>query len=122
MGAPVVHFEVNGKDLKVLTEFYSKLFGWDVHEAMPGQYGLVHTNAEGKGIEGGIGAGSESPAPGVVFYMEVDDPQKSLEQAESLGGKIVMPVTEVRNMVTFALFEDPEGHVLGIVKAEEPGS
>lgn len=115
MGAPVVHFEVNGNDLKVLTEFYSNLFGWEVHEAMPGQYGLVHTNA-GRGIDGGIGAGSTSS---VIFYIEVDDPQAALEQAERLGGKIVRQVEEVPNMVTFGLFSDPEGHVLGVVKSEE---
>jgi predicted enzyme related to lactoylglutathione lyase len=28
-----------------------------------------------------------------------------------------MPVTEVPNMVTFALFADPEGHVLGVFKS-----
>ncbi len=117
MGAPVVHFEINGEDLKALTEFYSKLFGWAVHEVMP-TYGLVHTEAGGKGIDGGIGGGGGSPAPGVVFYVEVDDPQKYLEQVESLGGKVVTPVTEIPNMVTFAHFTDPEGHVLGIVKSE----
>ncbi len=119
MGAPVVHFEINGKDLKALSKYYSELFGWQVHEAMP-TYGLVHTEAGGKGIEGGIGGGGDSPAPGVVFYVEVDDPQKYLEQAESLGGKVVAPVTEIPDQVTFALFSDPEGHVIGIVKAEAP--
>jgi predicted enzyme related to lactoylglutathione lyase len=120
MGAPVVHFEVNGKDYKVLTEFYSKLFGWAVHEAMPGQYGLVHTEANGRGIDGGIGGGGQD-GPGVVFYVEVDDPQKALEQAEALGGKVVTPVTPME-MVTFAHFADPEGHVIGILKSGEQDS
>lgn len=48
MGAPVVHFEVNGKDLKALSKFYSQLFGWQVHEVMP-TYGLVHTEAGARG-------------------------------------------------------------------------
>ena len=29
-----------------------------------------------------------------------------------------MPVTEIPNMVTFALFADPEGHVVGVVKGQ----
>lgn len=116
MGAPVVHFEIHGKDMKALTEFYSKAFGWEIHEAMP-TYGLVHTQG-GKGIDGGIGDNTQWQGPATTFYMEVDDPQKTLEQIESLGGKVVMPVTELE-MVTFALFSDPEGHVLGIVKSEE---
>ena len=118
MGAPVVHFEINGKDLKALSTYYSQLFGWEVHEAAP-NYGLVHTEASGKGIEGGISGDSKNP--GVTIYAEVDDPQKYLEQAESLGGKVVMPVTDM-GMVTYALFTDPEGHLVGIVKAEETSS
>jgi len=115
MGAPVVHFEINGKDLKGLTGFYSQLFGWAVHEVMP-SYGLVHTEA-GKGIDGGIGQNVE--APGVIFYVEVDDPQEHLELAESLGGKTVMPVTEIPGQVTMAQFADPEGRIIGIVKSEQ---
>lgn len=29
-----------------------------------------------------------------------------------------MPVTEIPDMVTFALLADPEGHVVGVVKGE----
>jgi hypothetical protein len=118
MGAPVVHFEINGKDLKVLTKFYSDLFGWQVHEAMP-NYGLVHTEAGGKGIDGGLGG--EGTGQGTRIYAEVDDPQKYLEQAENLGGKVVMPVTEMGG-VTFGLFTDPEGHEVGVVKADQSSS
>ena len=105
MGAPVVHFEINGKDLKALSSYYSQLFGWQVHEAMP-TYGLVHTEAGGKGIEGGISG--ESKNPGVTIYAEVDDPQKYLEQAVSLGGKMVMPVTDM-GMVTASTCRSPTG-------------
>lgn len=52
MGAPVTHFEINGKDLKGLTKFCSELLGRTVHEAMP-TYGMVHTEG-GRGIDGGI--------------------------------------------------------------------
>ncbi len=35
---------------------------------------------------------------------------------DELGGSVVMPVTDLP-MVTIGLFADPEGHVVGIVKA-----
>ena len=41
-----------------------------------------------------------------------------LNKIESLGGKTLVPVTEIPGQVTFALFADPEGHVVGIVKSE----
>ena len=47
----------------------------------------------------------------------VDHTQAYLDKAVSLGGKVVMPVTEIPNMVTFAQFSDPEGHIIGITKA-----
>jgi len=34
-----------------------------------------------------------------------------------MGGKVVMPETEVPNMVTFALFQDTEGNTVGLVKS-----
>jgi len=38
-----------------------------------------------------------------------------LDKAEQLGGKTIMPVTELPQ-VTIALFADPEGHVVGLAK------
>lgn len=47
--------------------------------------------------------------------MDVDDPSALSGQAEQLGGKTVMPPTEVPGLnITFALFADPEGHVVGL--------
>ena len=36
MGAPVVWFEVAGRDLQALTRFYGELFGWKVDAAKSG--------------------------------------------------------------------------------------
>ncbi len=113
MGQPVVHFEIVGKDPKKLQEFYSGLFDWHIDANNPMNYGVVDTHGEG-GIGGGIG-----PAQGpnqVTFYVQVDDPQAYLNKIEGQGGKTVMPVTEIPDMVTFALFADPEGNVVGLVK------
>ncbi len=116
MGNPVVHFEILGKDSAKLGDFYGQLFGWGVNADNPMSYGMVDTGVEGA-IGGGIGQAQEGSGH-VTFYAEVDDPQTYLDRAEHLGGKTVMPVTEIPNMVTFALLADPEGHVVGIVKAE----
>src|SRR5688500_4575911 len=59
MGAPVVHFEIHGKDGPGLAQFYEQLFDWKVEGAqMPnGYYGMV-AGGEG-GIGGGIAANEE---------------------------------------------------------------
>ena len=61
---------------------------------------------------------SGGDAPAVTFYIQVDDPAAYLKKVQSLGGKVVQDVTVVPGMVTMAQFADPEGNVVGIVKAE----
>lgn len=112
MGKPVVHFEISGKDAKKLQEFYGSIFDWHIDANNPMNYGVVDTH--GGGINGGIAA-AQGPNQ-VTFYIEVDDPQAYLNRIESAGGKTLVPVTEIPNMVTFAQFADPEGNVVGLVK------
>jgi uncharacterized protein len=113
MGNPVTWFEVVGKDGAALQKFYSDAFGWQLEDFQG--YGMV-TNPE-RGIGGGIGTAQGGDGH-VTFYVETDDPQAALDKIEQLGGKTVVPVTEME-MVTFAQFADPEGHLVGIVKAQE---
>ncbi|MGZ4120279.1 MAG: VOC family protein [Actinomycetota bacterium] len=111
MGNPVAWFEINSKNSKALHGFYAKAFGWEIDDS--GGYGLVDTKADG--IGGGIGE-AEGPNQ-VTFYVAVPDLDSALKQIEQLGGKTVVPVTEVPNMVTFAQFADPEGNVVGLFKS-----
>lgn len=121
MPNPVVHFEILGKDSAQSQKWYGDLFGWNI-EAIPfpgapeGQtYGMVSAQ-EGKGIGGGVSASPDGQTM-VNIYVEVDDPQAYLNRVEQSGGKTVMPVTEIPNMVTFAMFADPDGNIVGLVKA-----
>jgi len=123
---PVLWFEVIGKDGKALRSFYSRLFGWQVQEADPASgfdYGMV--NPGNSGIGGGIGTSPDGSSGFATFYVEVDDLDSVLAKAEKLGGKTVMPATEIPGMnLKFAYLADPEGHVIGISKgmAQAPGS
>jgi hypothetical protein len=112
MPNPVTWFEVIGKDGTKLQQFYGKAFDWQMQVAPEMNYGMIGNG--GEGIDGGIGQGEKQ---GVTFYIEVDDPQAYLDKIESMGGKTVVPVTVIPDMVTFAQFADPEGNVVGLVKA-----
>jgi predicted enzyme related to lactoylglutathione lyase len=122
MGQPVVHFEVVGKDGEKLRSYYSELFGWKFSDPMgPTNYAVTprdgNTNADGVGIGGGVGTGPQGYGGHVTFYVEVDDVEASLRKAESLGGTRMMgPETMSDVGITIALFSDPEGHVIGLVK------
>jgi uncharacterized protein len=112
MGQPVVHFEVTGRDGAALQKFYGDLFDWKIEADNAMNYGIVQK--EGEGIGGGVGQTPEGEGH-VTFYVSVDDINATLEKAESMGGKTVMPRTAME-MVTFALLADPEGHVVGLVE------
>ena len=113
MPNPVVHWEILSEDPGKIQEFYANLFGWHVDTNNPMDYGMVDTHSEG-GINGGI-ARCEGPNR-VTIYVQVDDLQAYLDKAESLGGKTVMPPTEIPDTVTLALFTDPQGITVGLVK------
>ncbi|MGH8899898.1 MAG: VOC family protein [Egibacteraceae bacterium] len=114
MGRPVVHFEILGTDGEALQSFYRDLFDWNIDTNNPLNYGMVDTGAEG-GIGGGVSAGQDGT--GVRIYIAVDDPQAYLDRVEQMGGTVVIPVTEIPDTVTIALFADPQGNVIGLVKA-----
>ena len=121
MGQPVVHFEVIGKDAEKLRSYYSELFGWKIDASNPMGYGIVqregNVNADGVGIGGGIGVGPGGYDGHVTFYVEVADVEAALAKAESLGGSRTMGPEKPMDMVEIGLFTDPEGHVIGVVKA-----
>jgi predicted enzyme related to lactoylglutathione lyase len=122
MGQPVVHFEVMGKDGEKLRTYFSELFGWEFGDVMgPANYAVVqrdgNTNADGVGIGGGLGTAPEGYDGHVTFYVEVPDVEAALAKAESLGGTRMMGPDKVPGAdIEIALFTDPEGHVIGLVK------
>jgi predicted enzyme related to lactoylglutathione lyase len=120
MGQPVVHFEIVGKDADKLKSYYSDLFGWEFDSDNPMNYGVVqrdgNTNADGVGIGGGVGTGPEGYPGHVTFYIEVPDVEAALAKAESLGGSRMMGPDKVMEGLEIGLFNDPEGHVIGLVK------
>lgn len=121
MPNPIVHFEIMGKDGKKLQKFYAQLFGWTIDSNNPMNYGLTKTKVGETGIDGGIGQVDQNmPHPYITCYAAVKDIKASLDTVVQLGGQIVIPETVIPNMVTFAMFKDPEGNMFGIVKDVPP--
>jgi len=116
MANPVTWFEIIGTDALTLQKFYADVFGWKLSPPVKemGNYSMLGDT--GKGIRGGIGEGGGGPSR-VTIYIEVDDPQAYLAEVEKAGGKTIMPMTEVTPGTTIAMFTDPEGHTVGLLKA-----
>ena len=117
MKHPVVWFEVMGQDAGQLQSFYSKLFDWRIDTSNSMGYGMVEAAAE-RGIPGGVGQLAERPWPKVTFYVSTSDIEASLSKATGLGGKVLMPRTELPGGTILGMFTDPEGNAIGVVEDE----
>lgn len=120
MGNPVVHFELIGSDGEKLKSYYSEMFGWEIKSDNPMNYGIIeredNLSPEGIGIGGGI-MGMESVPGYLTIYVAVDDCEAALAKAEELGGKRIMGPDEVPGQgIKIGQFEDPEGHMVGVLE------
>lgn len=122
MGRPVVHFELWSKNPEGLSNFYAKVFDWNIRHVPELSYHLVDTNAGGQGIGGGIFTPKEGPWPGnLAFYIDVDDLEAYNAKVRECGGTVIVERQDVPGVGSFSLFADPDGRVLGCWKQDKGG-
>ena len=114
MGNPFVHVELMSTNVGKARTFYGKLFDWKL-EDMPMPNGTYTMIGVGEGTGGGM---MENPMPGApsswLAYVAVDDLKKAIDKAKTLGGKVMKDVTEVKDMGSFAIINDPTGAMFGL--------
>jgi predicted enzyme related to lactoylglutathione lyase len=112
MGNPIVHFEIRSADPDAARAFYAELFGWTYPPGgFPG-YTYVDSGVPSGTIPGGISP-LQGGQPMVTVFAGVANVQEALDRAVALGGTIVQPPQSVPG-VTFGLFKDPQGFVVGV--------
>ena len=98
----VIHFEIPADDVKKLSAFYSKLFGWKIVK-MPGptEYlGIQTVSVDEKGmlLRNGVNSGimkRQNPEHKPVNYIAVESVDEYVKNIEELGGRVVAPKMEV---------------------------
>ena len=113
MGQPVVHFEIGCRNSQKTQEFFSKLFDWKIEEMGPAA--MIATGATA-GIQGHISSLGHEPHNYVTVYVQVDNLEAYLDKAGKLGGKTLVPPTDVPGMGAFAWMSDIDGNVIGLWK------
>jgi uncharacterized protein len=114
MANPVVHWEIGGRDLDTLAAFYRDVFGWEATTFDP-DYRLVNLD---EGIGGGLMRCRDDMPVYVTIYVDVDDLAATLKQVTELGGTQLLAPTPIPGVGAFALFQDPEGNTIGIMRPD----
>ncbi len=65
-------------------------------------------------IVGGSSAPIQYKPDSLLVYVSTDDIDATLAKVESLGGKTVLPKTEIPQMGWWAVFADPTGNRIGL--------
>jgi predicted enzyme related to lactoylglutathione lyase len=126
MANPFVHVELNTADVDKAKKFYGQLFDWkleDVPMGAGGPPGLVASEGKYTMIQPGHGTGGgmvKQAVPGApsswLAYVEVNDVAAATQKAKSLGGRVMLDVTEVPGAGWMSVIVDPTGAALGLWK------
>lgn len=93
-------------------EFYSQLFGWQTHDMDMGECVYTIFKSADKDIGGmmQIPKGKEKDIPPHwMSYIQVEDLDGSVKQAEKLGASITVAAMDVGDFGRFAVLKDPTG-------------
>lgn len=109
--------ELATPDVEGAKKFYTTLLGWTTEPApVEGMsYTLVKVGENRvAGIMSNQCQGGEiKPQWGV--YITVDDVDATARKAAELGGKVLMPPTDIPNVGRFAALMDPQGVMFSVI-------
>lgn len=111
MPGEIVHIEFKSVNFTRTAEFYSRLFDWQTEQNGNGSYMKLNG---GSGASGGWVRADLVQSPGPVAYLTVDDLEKTLDEIEAAGGRILVRSQAFAGGGEVALFADPDGNVLGL--------
>lgn len=102
-------------DVEGSRRFYSRLFGWEAHEADPTHGGYFMFTRQGAPIAGAMGSMGDLEANDTWKpYFCTDDMTASLERVAVAGGQVLVPAMPVDELGVQAVVQDPTGAVAGL--------
>jgi uncharacterized protein len=107
----ICYIEMPATDIARSSEFYKRVFGWNIWKRGDGSVAFDDTTGE---VSGTWVVGRRPAAtPGLLFYVMVDSVTATLDVIVANKGQIVQPVGADAPEIT-ARFRDPAGNVIGL--------
>lgn len=110
--------EVMTREPKRNRAFYAGLFGWRT-EDYPGMENYTVFQVDGMAHAGMMAMDGPEFAhvpPHWAVYFRAKDADAFVAKAQSLGGTVIVPVTNVPNVGRFAVLQDPQGAYFSILQ------
>lgn len=127
MSSPVVHFEMPAKDKKRVSDFYSKVFGWQMQQMGQemGNYVLAQTTkTDEQGMvktPGNINGGffdykDEEGFQYPHLVIQVEDLAKSIQDVKDARGQVLGEPIDIPGIGKYISFKDSEGNLVGMLQ------
>jgi predicted enzyme related to lactoylglutathione lyase len=112
----ICYIEMPATDIARSSDFYQRVFGWNVRTRGNGSVAFDDTvgQVSGSWVKGR----PPSTTPGLMLYIMVDSVAATIETIAASGGEIVQPIGADAPEIT-ARFRDPGGNVIGLY--QQPG-
>ncbi len=114
----VYNFQIIAQYPDATARFYSSVFGWTIDAANPMGYRRILTGPEG--IDGGIWPAPPQAPNFAQLFISVEDVAATIQAAEALGARVIIPPTRLPEGDEMAILHDPHGMSFGICRRAAP--
>ena len=113
-----VWYDLMTTDIDKAKAFYSKLFGWNVKEVdmgPMGTYPMIHAGEQGIGGMMRLPPGAGAPSHW-IGYATSGDVDAAAATVQELGGRVMVPPTDIPGVGRFTVIADPQGALVAPFK------
>jgi predicted enzyme related to lactoylglutathione lyase len=105
-------------DVSAAGDFYSKLLGWATQEMdmSSGKYTMFMNGEKPAGGMMAIAPEMGPIPPNWLVYFAVADCDDTVQKTTVLGGKTLVPPTDIPDVGRFACLQDPQGAVFNVIQ------
>jgi len=107
----ICYIEFPATDIQRSSDFYKKVFGWNLRTRGGGAVAFDDSAGEVSGTW--VVGRPPSIQPGLLFYIMVDSVAEAVKSVVAHGGEIVQGIGADAPEIT-ARFRDPGGNVIGL--------
>ena len=107
----ICYIEMPATDIARSSEFYQRVFGWNIRTRGDGRISFDDTVGQVSGVW--VLGRPPATSPGLLVYVMVDSVSATVDAIMANGGEIVQPIGADAPEIT-ARFRDPGGNVLGL--------